>query len=723
MPPVLRPAFILTACLAALGAADQDWSLNGPEPLLDGDAVVYLRGFAGRKGDQTLVADAVRYQPGKQLLYATGHVVFRQPEVRITAARIGLDGKRRRGEAWDVTARVEHQGRTLVLQATRLELNQDVFTLHDVVVDMGHGASLSFHAPTVRITLREPPKAAPGAERLGPIPQDRVASIEMVSPTGRVVGVPVLWVPWLYRDFTNDYPWTRFRGGQSNRLGTWGRFWIGTNLPEFAGWRTVAEARVDRHSRAGNGGGLGLRWKHPLIGKGGVDTYAMPRESVRDRDREEVAVRRNRGLVDAEHRTDLGAGAFYGRFVAGPDPRDGLGDPTGNRFISDYLPDSLEQRPFPRRSAAVTYTLKGLTLTADTERVHTPGIDRTERLVGIEGTLTPLQIVGPLHWGGTSWLEALDNPLHDTSAKRFTGRTYLTAGHWLPGGVGLDATGGVKDTSYINGVIQGQEQDSTTSRQALFTDSGVSWRLLGTYGEVTHTLTPRVGFEAVGRGLGDRLPGYGFLDGREAFTEDERYWSTSLDTAVVASRTLFHADVKARWAARLQDRHYQNAQGQDAVGPTALADVTGTADGSPLPDLHLNGSFLWDARPREWLSAELNAQYRVTPWLALDHDTSLRTRDAGTVRTWEHRPTLYLLSGRYVLGTGPTFRPADAAPLDGWRSELVRRVVEGDLFLSGEYVRDENGDLYDRRFVIGFTLGGAENIDDEPRSRIGYTPR
>ena len=707
--------------LTALGAVEEDWSLNGPEPSLEGDgSVVYLRGFVGRKGEQTVVSDAVRYNPSQQLLYATGHVVYRRPEIRISAERLGMDGRSRRGEAWGITARVEHQGRTLVMTADRLELEQEVITLHDVTVDMGHGAAMSFWAPTVRVYLRDPPKILP--KELQGTPQSRIGGVEMVSPTGRVVGVPVFWFPWLYRDFTNDYPWTVVRAGHSNRLGTWGRFWIGSNLPEFAGWHTVLEGRVDRHSRAGNAGGLNLRWTHPTFGRGRIDTYYMPQESVRNVDRQELQVRRSRAY-DAEHRKDLGAGAIYLRTLEIPDPADGIPDGTGNRFLSDFLPDSLEQRPFPRKAAAITYTFKGVTVTTDTERRHTPGIDRTERLIGVEGTVAPIEILGPLHAGGNAWIEDLSRPLAQTSAQRLTGKAYLAAGQWFPGAIGLDAQAGLKSTGYYNGIINHVDQEHASERRAFYTDSGLSWRVLGRFNTYTHTITPRVGFEGVGYGAGDELPNYAFLDGRDLFEEDKRYWSTSLGTAVVKDRTLFHADVKARWAVRKDERFYIDKDHNEALGATSLVDVAGNADGSPFPGLSLTASFFWDARPREWISADATAQYFVTPWLVLDHETSLRTREAGSVRTWEHKPAVLLLTGRYTIGNGPIFRPADEAPVDGWRTELSRAMVEGDLYMAAEYVRDSDGNMYDRRYTVGFTLGGVKDVGDSPQSRFNYAPR
>ena len=724
MPPVLRRlisvSLLAGAALAVDPTAVSDWSLNGPEPQLEADGtVVFLRGFVGRLGDQTLMANAVRFNKSEEILYATGQVVYRRPEIRITAERLGLKGKLRTGEAWGVTARVEHEGRVLSLTADRLELSQDVITLRDVVVDMGHGASMSLWAPTVRILLREPPTGAVKDRKN--LTQSRIAGVELISPTGRVVGLPVLWFPYIYRDFTVDYPWTVVRGGSNNRLGTWGRFWIGTAIPEFAGWKTVAEARVDRHSRAGNAGGLNLRWQHPTFGRGRIDTYAMPNEHVRNNDNEELMIRRSRAY-DVEHRKNLGAGAIYLRSLEIPDPDDGLGDRSGHRFLSDFLPDSLERRPFPRKSAAITYTLKGLTLTTDAERRHTTGIDRTERLLGIEGTVAPVQVAGPLHAGGQAWLENLHRDATDTSAKRLTGRGYLAVGHWFPGAVGLDGLGGIKATGYHDGILQDVDQDQSF-RRAFYTDNGISWRVVGQYDTLVHVLTPRVGFEATGRGVGDVLPTYGFDDGRDPFEEDQRFWTTSLATAVISNRTLFHADVKARWAVRKNERFYTDKDGQEALGPGSLVDVSGRADGSPLPGLTLTTTFLWDARPREWISADGTAQYLVTSWLYLSHETSLRTRDAGSVRTWEHRPSILFLSGRYLFGNGPTFRPADEAPVDGWRTELRRSMVEGDLFMSAEYIRDANGDLYDRRYTVGFTLGGATDLTDDAQSRFNYAPR
>jgi hypothetical protein len=303
-----------------------------------------------------------------------------------------------------------------------------------------------------------------------------------------------------------------------------------------------------------------------------------------------------------------------------------------------------------------------------------------------------------------------------TSATRLTSRAYLMAGQWFPGGFGTDADAGLKELRYASGDIAGADQDDA-ARHAAFGDAGVKLRFAGEFDTVTHTFVPRVGVQLVSKGAGDLLPDYGFGDGRDTFEEDARYWVAGFDTAVVGTRTLFHAQVQSRWAMREQDRAYLDATGTEHVSDSRLVDIAGTADGNPIDPLHLSASFTYDARPQRWTVFNSDASWRLAQAVAV-HETTTLIQET---EEWSHTPGLTLYANRYRADGSLTFRPGGAT-VDGWLIELRRRMVEGDLFLGFEFLRDEQGDVSDQRFTIGFSLGGISSLDDtRPTARTSLT--
>lgn len=711
---MLRPLRALTltvATTAALAAADlRGFDIVGLNQLDSDGVALATAGVVARLGDRQALADAARYDLRQGDLWLTGQVVYRQPGVRISAARLGLhlppghrdltDFSGMRGDAWEVEARVETGQRTLRIRAAQVAIDGNAITFRDVDLDLGYGAVMGFSAPKVVVTLRQPkPGEAPSEAR------SHVEGVALVSPTGTVVGLPLLWIPYLYRDFSHRYPWTRVRGGYTRRQGTYGRFWIGSDLPGIAGWRPGVDARVDDHSRSGFGFGLRPYWAHDVLGKGDFEWYRMPSENVRggDGDRDELQERRA-DLIDAQHRVNLGRGAAYGRFTAIPGG-DEPGTPPDYRFMQDYLPERLEHDPLPRQGATVAYGLPGVTATVDTERRVHPDQIATERWFGVQAQVHPIAIAGPLHAAADAWVEDLHDVHAGSDATRVTSRGWLGAGQWFANGLGVDADAGLKELRYAEGEIAGADQDEA-ARRAGFTDAGLKLRLADTYARGTHTIVPRVGIQLIGRGVGDELPAYGFGDSRDVFEEDARYWVAGFDTALVSDRTLFHATVTSRWAMREHDRQYLE-DGVVRTSPQSLADIAGTLDGKPVDTVQLSARFTYDARPRQWLEFNTDASWRVAPWLALT-ETSTLVPDDGS---WSHTPGTTFYANRYRADASVTLRPGGAS-IDGWMVELTRRMVDGDLFLGFQFLRDEDGGPSDERVSIGFTLTADQGLDD-----------
>ena len=682
---------------------------------LDPDGVALAtRGLVARVGDRQLIADAGRYDLANNDLFATGHIVYRQPGVRVAASRIGLhlppghrdatDLSGVRGDLWDVEAQITTPERTLRIHAARMSLADDAMTFHDVDLDFGHGGIIAFSASKAVVTMRRPKPGEDPKEA-----RSHVDGVTLVSPTGSVVNLPVLWFPYLYRDFSHRYPWTKVRAGHTRRLGTYGKFWIGSGLPAMGGWHTGLDGLVSDNSIAGQGYGLRPYWRHDQFGRGDAEWYVMPSEAVRGGpdDKTELQVRRSQAF-DAGHYTNLGAGAFAARYTRIPDG-DVPGTSPSYRYLQDYLPERLEHDPFPRQGAALVYGFPGITTTVDTERRINPTQVTTERFFGLQAIVHPVAIVGPLHAAGDTWVENLHQVTAETAATRLNSRVYATAGYWFPGGIGADADVGVKELRYADGEIAGVEQDDA-SRRALVSDAGLKLRLEGNFDSFKHLFVPRVGIQITGQGEGDTLPTYGFDDGRDTFEEDARYYVAGFDTSLANSRTLFHANVTSRWAMRTQDRAYVDDSGITQLSPQRLKDVVGYADGRPWEPLYLTASFTYDAGPRQWTAFNTSAAWRVAPFLTLNEVSTL----IPTTNEWANTPGLAVTANRYRYDASTTFRPGGAA-VDSWLIEVTRRMVDGDLFLGYQFVRDESGAVSDRRVSIGFTLGGgATPLSDAP---------
>ncbi len=708
------------------------FSLIGLDQLDSDGVALATRGLVARIGERQIVADAARYDLQRGDLFATGQVVYRQPGVRISAARLGLhlppghreatDFRGVRGDAWDIEALITTAERTIRIRADRVAMADEALTFYGVELDFGHGGIIGFNAPKAVVTLRQPKPGEDPAEA-----RSHVEGIALVSPTGTLVHLPVLWLPYLYRDFSLNYPWTRVRGGYSRRQGTYGRFWIGSDLPEIAGWHPGVDARIDDNSRAGWGFGLRPYWSHERFGRGDAEWFVMPRERVRgndpsasgtegaDSEGTELQSRRAEAF-DAGHYANLGSGAVAGRFTSIPDG-DVPGTPPDYRFLQDYLPTRLEHDPLPRQGATLAYGLPGVTATVDTERRINPTQLTTERWFGVQAQIHPLRVVGPLHVAGDTWVEDLHQVHVGTCATRLTSRVYATAGEWFPGGIGSDATAGVKETRYASGEIAGVAQDDA-ARRAFFTDAGIKLRLSADLDGMSHTLVPRIGVQLIGPGAGEELPVYGFGDGRESFEEDARYWVAGFDTNLVADRTLFHATIVSRWAMREKERMYVDDTGTSQLSPQRLADISGTVDGSPWQPLRLNASFTYDARPRQWTIFNTAAAWRVAQFMSLTESSTLIPES----RSWSHTPGVALFANRYRVDGAVTLRPEGAA-VDSWLIEVTRRMVDGDLFLGYEFVRDETGEISDRRISIGFTLaaGGSDLGDSTPSAKTSLS--
>lgn len=693
----------LALALAAPGSAEQ-WSFEGPGFHLDPqDGTAYLnRGFVGVLGDQRLIGDAVRYDMKRGLVWASGNVVFTRPGVRLAASRIGMRTNERTGRAWDVEATIETRGRTIRATAEEVVLEPTRIVLRRVRADLGHGGVLSYACPAIRIYLadgRDPDRGEIG---------QYVDGVDVLSPTVKALGVPVLWLPYLYRDFAHDYPWSRVLLGSSRRTGQYVHFWLGSNLPVVGGWHTRVEARGDRNTRAGNGYGAEATWRHDDFGDGGIQWFQMPRERVSGGidDRDVVDVRDAR-VLDAEHQLNLGRGAAYARWtqLPGSEPLvPGQVPPAGgvyDRFRADYLEEDLDHRPFARRGGALSWGGTLGTVVVDAWKNPRREWTQSERQLGLHAELAPVQVAGPVHARLSLWEEDLHRIHDDTSADRFRGEATLGGTQWL-GGVGLDAAAGARALRYDRGRLLGSRIEGGDQRAVGIGSAGLRLRLAAEGERWWHVLTPRVGVEATSDGRGDVLPAYGFGDRRDVLEEDRRYWVTGVETALTRGEQQLRLRAKARFAMRERDRLWINpVSGTAYRGDAALADVAATLEGESGP-LSVTATGTWDQRPRRLL--ELNGQASVT----LSRRVSARhvvflLPETNRVA---NEPGMSFRADRYRVDAAVTLRP-HGRPIDVWFLQLGREMVDGELTISYEYHTNAQGDLYDQRVGFGFTLFGT----------------
>jgi len=684
--------------------------IEAPNLEFDTDgSVIAPRGFVAHMGDKVLIGDALRFHQKHDDLYATGKVVLVLPGVRLHAARLGLHPQAESGEAWEIEAFVEHAGRRIIITADHVRIDRTMLQFDGVRAIAGHGGLAGMSASSARVYLRDKPaKDREGFER-------QVEGIELIGPTVRAAGVPVFWLPYLYRDFYFDYPWTRYEGGKTRRMGYYVRAWLGTNLPEMFDWHSHIEARGDMYSQNGEGWGVHARWRNADYGKGQVTWFEVPNEIVKGGpDDLQGIVTRRASVLDAEQQLHAFGGALSARWVELPDADPPYpGDPAqpwDERFRSDYLRDDLEHRPFARRGVTATWGTSLGTMTLDTERRAHPDQPLTDRIWGVQVQVPRIQLVGPLHLGGSGWSESLENHLTDDAAVRTSFSGVASAMRWF-GPFGIDLGGGVNGLTYQDAQLGGVDQDDQL-RVVPVATVGIRMRFVGDLGNnLSHVLTPRVGVELFQEGEGDVLSAWNFGDPRDRLDEDVHLLTTGFDTSIAGTRSLFRASAVARWALRERDRLYDDPLLGEQEANSALYDVIASIEGSPIATLTFSGTMAYDAQREAWRSLDIGTSWVATRWLLGRYTGTLIPETASNDDEWQHRPGMTFISNRYRFDGDVTFRPGGDA-IDQWMAQLTRRMVDGDLSLTYELVRDEDGSIYDRRFGVAFslTLGGAPGV-------------
>ena len=747
--PSLRhlPLVSLLAALTALpaNAADLpgglppgDFAFEGQWGFDDQGVATVDRGFVARKGTWILTGDAARYDQRHDDLYAKGRVVLVMPGIRLHADRLGMRQKAESGDAWNVEVFLDQGDHRLVMRAERCHFDRRTLVLQGVSIDAGHGAVMCLRASSAKVYLRDQP--AKNREGIA----QRVEGVSLSHVRSELMGVPVLYLPYLYRDFIYNYPWTRYEVGASKRQGSYVHAWIGTAFPSVFDWTPGVDVRGDMHS--GNGEAMGVRtyWSAPDRGAGEISWYRMPHEQLHDPndDDEEIGVR-GATVWDAEQRLHgsikgLGSGAVSARWVTLPDTDipgvTNLGPGPDERFRGDFLRDDLRFRPFARRGVTATWGAPLGALTLDTERHAQADMPTTERWWGVEAVVPDAHLLGPFYLDGSGWAEHLrKTPLdstgtgHTTEATRTTFDGALGLMQWL-GPVGVDASGGVRGINYNNGTIADVRQDLASERHILYGISGLRLRFEKDFGGgLLHAVTPRLGVQMLGMGHGDVLPSYGFGDARDNLEENKRYGVGSVATELTGSgRALFVGTLTTRWALRNRERTYLDpGNGEDVINRHRLVDVSAVVMGTPTASLTLTGQGTYNALLGQWGNLDLASTWKASSWLFARYGTTLLPADPNRGPTWQHRPGLTFLSNRYRYDYDWRLQPGGAA-IEEWHLQLTRRMVDGELYIFGDFIRNDDGSIYDKRIGAGFslTLGGPPEVTPSRNGRGGsFKPR
>ena len=75
----------------------------------------------------------------------------------------------------------------------------------------------------------------------------------------------------------------------------------------------------------------------------------------------------------------------------------------------------------------------------------------------------------------------------------------------------------------------------------------------------------------------------------------------------------------------------------------------------------------------------------------------------GVIDRWEHRPGVELRGNRYTLATHISTRPG-GSNIDGLSMQLDRRAVDAKVSLTFDFLRDDQGNVYDRRWGASITF-------------------
>lgn len=700
---------LLICCLVGASEPGIVYHLDAPAPVVEGQVLYAGQGFVlelppggvpaehslGRWLHETgavLLGEGLRWDRERGLLFAIGRITLAVLPVQITADQIAADLKQGWVEAWNLSIQLQRApGVVAHFQAEHARFDRKAIVVRGVRGESGHGGLASIRTPKIVIRLQPPGEELP--HRSGVLRHVRDASVS--QPVFRLGGVPILWLPRVYRDFTAHYPWSHYDFGLSSRHGAYVRGQLGNGFPLLGG-SGFAAVRADYHSLAGWGFGTKARWQQPQFGNGRAVYHYMPKESLYRSGRlfsggrlvqpGDLMAREDKQLIDVANTAHWGQADVSMRYARLPDP-----DPGGvadERFRSDYYRDDLRAEPLARQGVDAVWSgaLGSLQLTHQSP----PHPTRPETTVayGLRGDLHSLQVLGPLHVRG--FIGVADLERDAVEATRLRGHSQVAANHWF-GPVLVDIALGADGLGYMDG---------HDFRWMPRLDARLGLNIDGRYDSgAWHRIRPFVGLEITGPGHGDALPMYDFGDDRDQLEEDRRYVHLGLGTHLWAGERRFRLDVDSRWALREQDRYGLRSDQIGERTASRLVDIAATWIGEPTVWSRFEGEFRYDGIRQTVRRTDMQA-------VVFGGAGELRfdvLRDLANGRQWEYRPGFSLPTGRYQWSLDLTFKDGGRS-LDAWRVELDRQMIDGQLGLCYERLYHDSGTDYDEYFGIRFRL-------------------
>ena len=682
------------------GEDSPPWILHAPSPAWSDGIITARAGFVLRSDERLLMGDALRWDQREQELFARGRILFVQPGLRLEADRLGSRantdqapsrGDERppldRGDAWQVRSVLLDSRRQLRLRSDRVAFTPERVDFLGVRGDGGHGSLFAAEARRITAYLRPEPVDRPGIKR-------DISGILAVHPRIRVGGVPVLYVPVLYRDFVIDYPWTHYRYIRKSRQGHSLEARIRLGAPPVAGWHPHVEGLLDLHEYNDRGVGGRLVWRHPQHGRGEALYYTMAEERVRRTSGGAAIDHRHAAVVDLEQQLSFPGGGIYGRWTKVPDADAGL--PFDERFRHDFLRDDFEQRPLARRGVSTAFSLPFATLSADISRRHHDDLRESDREHAVGLVIPGLRLLGPLHVEAEAQHEQLRHEFRDDRALRQRYRAAASIGHWFSWGGGLDLEAGIRGLQYRRLSLADVVQDDAHALVP-YGNAEAQLRLEGLFaGNWRHVITPRIGYHLIGVASGDDLPATAF-DDRDRLDADLRLLIAGLRSTLSRQRVLMTLDAESRWL--LRDEIF----GTDELQRGELLDARLRLSGSPLRFLSLTADARWDGIEDRWSRFDAQARLNIVDRVILRDTATWRVED----ERWEHHPGVEIIGNRYALDVGLRLNDTTDHRIDQWEATLSRRMVDGTIGLGYEMSYDEDLERQHRvQFTISFAMWG-----------------
>lgn len=721
----LRGLGLIALCSSSTALFGLEYELDAPGIYTEEDILYCTAGLRLHVTDNTfpygeveILAGGMRWDRKNNMVFLSGRIAVLNAQYQLYASQLGYNLGTQSGEAWDVRLHVINQGRRKRLHCDYMRFTPDAITFKGIRSDNGHGSLLGLNAGEIHIRRA----AKPHPHRSGITA--KIDDITIKHPRLKTGGVPILWLPVLYRDYRLDYPWTKFEIGHEQQRGAWVRARVGIDLPRLGDLSSSIRLRNDHYELAGQGYGVESFWSSPRLGRGAFYWFKMEPEKLLGNTRGgfpdfadldfdnlydsmsgDVLNRRDAEAWEFAHKSSIPGGALYLRWSALPQSISGAFNE--DRFRADYLELQMQQEPLARRGLGLAWAYQALELNYDNALQPYNDSVLADRRHSLQLSLPTHQILGALHGDASVQLEQFylrdaalsGEPLTETW--RISSQAGLRASRWLSAW-GYDSRLGLEALRYENTTLQDISIDD--SNALMWTvDLGVKTRLQATFAnELQHRFIPRIGLEYRSEDHGDDFSGIDVGDERHVLEADQQNLVLGLDNTLQHRERFFRMRNMLRFGLRDDDRLFDD-NGNSRRGPDALVEIENTISGRPLASLSINAELTYNGLRRDWDTLDLHTEWTVDPAVQLGWRSVLIPAGISNDEYWQHESQLRLHTNRYQLDLTAIHREHGDA-IDGYRAVISRTMIDGTLGIILDMQRDDNGDLVDRSISLSFAL-------------------